>query len=144
MQPLWWLTKDGDTDLLELYRRHYSCRGVGKIGQFVGPGEKVVLRTERADAMFVWRRFIDDGGQQGINCAVFRNEGRNRSSELVRQASAIADCVWPDSRHYTYVNPQAIRSSNPGFCFIAAGWRRCGRTKGGLIVLEREPPKDRP
>src|SRR6185437_9114271 len=75
----WWLTKDGDLDCAELYNRHYSAYRYADgrarhCGQFVGPGEKVVLRTERADALFVWRRFIDDSGQGGINCAVFRNE----------------------------------------------------------------------
>lgn len=140
MNALWWLTKDGDLDCLELYERHYSARQYRdgrERTQFVGPGEKVVLRTEHADALFVWRKFVDDSGQQGVNCAVFRNEGAHRSSCLVRQADSIADCLWPDSRHYTYVDPKAITSTNPGFCFIAAGWRRCGRSKGGLIVLER-------
>ena len=138
--PLWWLTTDQDLDCLELYERHYSCyryRDGRRRSQFVGPGESIVLRTGDADAMFVWRRFIDDSGQQGVNCAVFRNESAHRSSELIRQADAIADHVWPSERHYTYVNSTAVRSRNPGYCFMAAGWRRCGRTKGGLIILER-------
>lgn len=142
MRPLWWLTKDADRDCLELYERHYSARtGVDREGhwQFVGPGTKVVLRTERADAVFVWREFIDDSGQEGINCAVFRNESPHQSSGLIRQADAIADCLWPHRRHYTYVDPDEVASTNPGFCFICAGWRRCGVTDGGLIVLERLP-----
>lgn len=148
MIPLWWLTKDGDRSCLALYERHYSAyryRDGRKRTQFVGPGEKVVLRTAAADAFFVWRKFIDDSGQQGVNCAAFRNESRHVSSELVRQADAIADCLWPDTRHYTYVNSEAVRSRNPGFCFLVAGWRRCGRTKGGLLILERNaaPPQER-
>ncbi len=145
MKPVWWITKDGDRDCIALYERHYSCYHYAdgrKRTQFVGPGEKVVLRTESADAVFVWRKFIDDSGQRGINCAVFRNESTHRSSDLIRQADSIADCLWPDSRHYTYVRAEAVRSKSPGFCFIAAGWRRCGRTKGGLIVLERIPPSE--
>jgi hypothetical protein len=47
---------------------------------------------------------------------------------------------WPAERFYTYVNPRRVRSSNPGFCFIKAGWRRCGVTKTRrLIVLEATP-----
>jgi hypothetical protein len=141
MRPLWWLTKDGDVDCLELYERHYSCYRYAdgrRRKLFVGPGEKVVLRTESGDAMFAWRKFIDDSGQQGINCAVFRNESQHRSSDLIRQADAIADCLWPDSRHYTFVRAEAVKSTNPGFCFIAAGWRRCGKTKSGLMILEKE------
>lgn len=140
MTPIWWLTRDGDRDCLRLYERHYSryrYRDGRRQSQFVGPGEKVVLRTERADALFVWRKFIDDSGQQGVNCAVFRNESTHRSSDLIRQADAIADCLWPDCRHYTYVDAARVRSANPGWCFICAGWKRCGRTKGGLLILER-------
>ena len=142
MRPLWWLTKDGDLDCLALYERHYSAYHYADGRQrklFVGPGEKIVLRTRGGDALFVWRNFIDDSGQDGINCAVFRNESAHRSSDLIRQADAIADCLWPDRRHYTFVRAQAVRSTNPGFCFQRAGWRRCGRTQGGLVILERLP-----
>lgn len=148
-QPAWWITKDGDLDCLEMYERHYSCnryKDGRKRGLFVGPGEKIVLRTETADAMFVWRLFIDDcidqrtgKRQDGIYCAVFRNESARRSSGLILQADAIADVIWPHRRHYTYVNRQAVASANPGFCFLKAGWQRCGVTKGGLLVLERLP-----
>jgi hypothetical protein len=137
--PLWWLTKDGDLNCLDLYERHYSCtNGNRKVKQFVGPGEKLVLRTWEGDACFVWGKFIDDSGEKGVNCAVFRNESRNLSSELIRQADAIADAVWPGERHYTFVNAEKIRSTNPGCCFIKAGWERCGVTKSNkLIVLEK-------
>lgn len=147
MQPPWWVTKDGDLDCLDLYRRHYSRYQYadGRApGLFVGPGGKLVLRTERGDACFVWRKFIDDcidertgKPQEGVNCAVFRNEGEHLSSFLIRCADAIADAVWTDRRHYTYVDRKEVASANPGYCFIAAGWRRCGVTKSGLLILER-------
>ena len=60
--PYWWITKDGDKSCLALYERHYSCyryRDGRKRYLFVGPGEKIVLRTGDADALFVWRKFID-------------------------------------------------------------------------------------
>jgi hypothetical protein len=58
----------------------------------------------------------------------------------VRLADFIADRRWPGERHYTYVNPRAVRSTNPGFCFLAAGWRRCGVTKARkYLILERQP-----
>jgi hypothetical protein len=103
--PAWWLTKDGDEYCLALYRRHYSSHQY-KDGRrddqsyrnrwlFVGPGQKIVLRTWEGDAMYVWRKFKDDSGQQGINCAVFRNESSHRASDLIRQADAIADFWLP-------------------------------------------------
>ena len=138
--PLWWITRDGDKSCLAMYERHYSAYRYrdGRVRKlFCGPGEKIVLRTASADAIWAWRKFKDDSGQTGINCAVFRNESSHKSSELIRQADAIADICWPGERHYTYVSAEAVRSSNPGFCFIVAGWRRCGRTKGGLLILEK-------
>lgn len=140
MTPLWWITSDGDGALLDLYERHYSARQYkdGRIRTlFCGPGYKIVLRTWDGLAGFVWRKFIDDSGQQGISCGFFRNESVYQSSELIRQADAIADYRWPGERHYTFVNADKIESSNPGFCYLAAGWRKCGKTKGGLVILER-------
>jgi len=140
--PVWWLTKDGDATCLQLFERHYSAYHYrdGRIRKlFAGPGQKIVLRTMAGDAMFVWRKFIDASGQRGINCSVFRNESQWQSSELIRQADRVADFAWPGERHYTYVRAEAIRSANPGFCYLKAGWRRCGFTKGGLIILERSP-----
>lgn len=144
----WRYAIDGDHAGRELYRRHYSARQYrdGRRPRlFVGPGEKLVLVTHDGRALFVWRRFNDDSGQQGVNCAVFRNEGHAlRSSELIREADAVAWDRWPGERLYTYVDPGAIRSSNPGYCFKVAGWRWCGRTKGGhgrpvLDILECRP-----
>ena len=98
-----------------------------------------MLRTADASALFVWREYIDDTipKQEGIECAVFRNESRYQSSVLIRQADAIADFCWPGMRHYTKINPEEVRSRNPGFCFLMAGWRRCGVTQGGLLILEK-------
>lgn len=139
----WWITKDGDKTVLALYERHYSAhkykdQRVRRL--FAGPGEKIVLRTRCGSAGFVWRNFISDAGEHGINCAFFRNEGKTLSSELVRQADLIADFVWSCRRHYTYVHAPSVRSSNPGFCFMAAGWKKCGITASGKIILQRLRP----
>lgn len=147
IDPLWYITKDGDKTCLALYLRHYSSakRPAGKrLAQFVGPGEHIVLRTGDGDAVFVWRRYIDDTKppQSGVECSLFRNEGQVQSSQLIRQADAIADFCWPGQRHYTKVNPRAVRSLNPGFCFVASGWRKSGMTRGGLIILERLAPAE--
>lgn len=143
----WRPTRDGDPVALALYRRHYSARRYAdrrRPALFVGPGEKLVLLTHRDDALFVWRRFIDRSGQVGVNCAVFRNESPLLASELITDAESFAWDRWPGERLYTYVDPAAVRSTNPGYCFQRAGWRVCGRTAGGhgrpqLVVLERTP-----
>jgi hypothetical protein len=43
---------------------------------------------------------------------------------------------------YTYVNGRKVKSANPGYCFKRAGWRTCGKTAGGLIILEKTPPEE--
>lgn len=148
----WQLRKDGDPAGLRLYERHYSARRYrdGRRRKlFVGPGQKVVLVSHDSRAVFAWRKFRDDSGQTGVNCAVFRNEGPWRSSELILDAMAIAWARWPGERLYTYVDPASVASPNPGYCFKVAGWRLCGRTKGGhgrrpQVVLEVLPPGERP
>jgi DNA modification methylase len=136
---LWEEYKDGHADALALYDRHYSARDCANRTQFVGPGEKMVLLTAKRDALFAWRKFIDDSGQQGVNCAVFRNEGKLLASDLIKEAMAIAWLRWPDARLYTYVDADEVRSANPGCCFKMAGWKQCGETKGGLLILEALP-----
>jgi hypothetical protein len=134
--------RDGDHTVRCIFNRHYSRRHYadGRAPYlFVGPGQKMVLLTPDARAIFVWRKFISDDNQSGINCAVFRNEGLIQSSDLIREAMRLAWLRWPGERFYTYVNPRAIRSINPGACFKFAGWRHCGQTKGGLVILEALP-----
>ncbi len=134
----WRPSKDGDPVGFALYRRHYSAKKNPrpKIRQFVGPGEKMVLIGVDGNALFAWRKFIDDSGQKGVNCAVFRNESEHLSSEMIREAMVFAWDRWPGERLYTTVDAKAVKSSNPGCCFIKAGWRKCGRTKKGLLILE--------
>lgn len=140
----WHGVKDGNPIALELYERHYSAHKYkdGRVRKlFCGPGYKTVLLTDNSDALFVWRKFIDSSGQTGVNCAVFRNESKIKSSDLIREAVDIAWKRWPGERLYTYVNPHKIRSTNPGYCFLKAGWKKCGKTKGGLIILELVYPE---
>lgn len=139
----WIAVKDGNTTARAIFDRHYSRKHYAdgrKPNLFVGPGEKLVMLTPDARALFVWRKFISGDGQQGVNCAIFRNEGSRRSSELIREAAALADSRWPGERHYTYVSGRKIKSTNPGYCFVMAGWQKCGITKWNrLIILERLP-----
>lgn len=121
----WIPIRDGNPTGLALYRRHYSHRAKSGL-TFVGPGESLVLITPDARALFVWRKFRSDNDQTGINCAVFRNEGEARGSDLIRAAQELAWARWPDEpRHYyTYVNPRRVQHKRqPGRCFLKAGWR---------------------
>lgn len=154
MLPLgnWYAVKDGEPAASGVYERHYSCvnlkarrrKGDKRI---CGPGQHMVLMTVDGRALFVWTHHSqpDLAGQEGVGCAVFRNEGPLLSSALILEAETLAWGRWPGERLYTYVNPKRIKSTNPGYCFLKAGWSKCGKTKGGLIILEKtyaHYPKD--
>jgi hypothetical protein len=137
----WLAVRDGDPRVVALYNRHYSAYRYrdGRVrNRIVGPGERIVLLTSDCSALFVWKKFRDASGQQGINCAVFRNEGSLLSSLLILEAEVYAARRWPGQRFYTYVSSVAVRSSNPGCCFKKAGWALCGRTATrGLLIFEK-------
>lgn len=138
----WFATRDGDSTVLELHERHYSkyfYKDGRKPNRCVGPGERIVLLDADGTALFIWRKFRSMNHQEGINCSVFRNEGTQRSSELILDAETLAAERWPGERFYTYVNPRAVRPTNqPGWCFIKAGWKVCGITKTRkLLILEK-------
>jgi hypothetical protein len=138
----WVEVKDGDLFARAIFHRHYSYRPY-KDGRnpklFCGPGEKLVLVTKDGKALFVWRKFKSADGQQGINCAIFRNESQTLSSTLINEAEQLAWKRWPGERLYTYVNARKIKSVNPGYCFKRAGWKACGETRWNkLVILEKE------
>ena len=136
----WYHVRDGDADARRLFDRHYSRRRYrdGRTPKkMAGPGQYMMLLTGDQLAVFLWRKFFDASGQTGVNCAIFRNEGAVQSSTLILAAEHEARRRWSADRFYTYVDPKRIRSSNPGACFKAAGWRSCGETKGGLAILEK-------
>lgn len=137
----WMRIHDGDLRAKAIFHRHYSRRryrdGRDPV-KIIGPGQYLMLMTHDEDALFAWRKFISMDRQVGLCCAIFRNEGPILSSELILDAEGWAAWKWPmESRYYTYVNPRRVRSSNPGYCFLMAGWNRCGVTKSGLTILDK-------
>lgn len=146
----WLPVKDGDPRAYALYRRHYSFlpyqdgrrQNTAYRNRYLicGPGEKIVLLSPNCDALFIWRKFIDKSGQKGVNCACFRNESDMLSSQLILDAEVVAQLRWGDTRFYTYVNQNKVKSDNPGFCFMMAGWRKNGLTQAKkLLILEKLP-----
>lgn len=142
----WLPSHRADPRALALYLRHYSAGKNapyrnGKSRNFVGPGEPMVLLTAPCDALFVWVRNTVErfDRQQGVICTVFRNEGSVRSSALIEEACELAWQRWTGQRLWTYVASDKIKSSNPGYCFQMAGFRKCGTSQRGLVILERLP-----
>lgn len=124
------VTTDGDDDCRELADRHYSRKTVGA-ALFMGPGKKVVLRNPEGTWVFAWikSKFRKDG-QTGWECSIFRNESERLSSEIIIECEK-----YVSGRKFTYINAKKIKSTNPGCCFKAAGWKQAGKSKGGLVLL---------
>lgn len=126
--------------------RHYSRQKPGT-PQFVAPGQCVVLLAESVDAVWVtlWQRpeYVDHAWPGAWVNALFRNESPVLSSRLIREAVAVTRWYWPavpDLGLITFVDPGAIRSTNPGYCYLQAGFRRLReRTKSGQRVLQLLP-----
>jgi hypothetical protein len=139
----WIQFRDGSIEAFSIFQRHYSfnsksSRNHNNKFRIVAPGERMVLMTFQRDALFIWSRqkFRKDG-QTGINCAVFRNESKILSSELIKEVVELAKQRWGNERFFTFVNEKMIKSSNAGYCFKKAGWKICGRTKTrDYLILE--------
>lgn len=143
----WYAVTKFDPRAVDLFSRHYSSKINGKMVKdwlkfgIASPGETMTLINTNGTALFVWlKQKYNSGDQFGVNCAVFRNESKTLSSTLIIEAEHLAWGKWPGERLFTYVDATKIKSVNPGYCFLRAGWRRCGVTKNrGLIILEKLP-----
>jgi hypothetical protein len=126
--------------------RHYNRQKPGT-PQFVPPGRCLVLRTVCGRALWVtswpFAEFTKHAWAGAWMCSAFRNEGAGLSSSLIREA--VAATVWkygapPPEGFVTFVDRDKTRPKrNPGYCYLMAGWKPCGRTKGGLHALRLAP-----
>jgi hypothetical protein len=141
---------------------HYSRRTPGS-ATFTGVGQEVVLVTVCGRAVWACIRqrtpqARGSGGSRGREGSaaerpfvwrnnVFRNLGAGLSSELIREAVALTGREWkrrygalPPERLRTEVDVTRVRSTNPGFCYIIAGWERGGVRRGTLFL--HAPPTE--
>jgi hypothetical protein len=135
-----------DDEMRQLADRHYSRRTVGA-RQFAYSGRKLVLRDAAGLVLWVWMYPDPDmrmDGQTGYNCAIFRNESPRLASDIILEAETHAIAKWGPGRMYTYVDPAKVRSSNPGYCYLMAGWHRHGWSKGGKLLLVKHDGCDTP
>jgi hypothetical protein len=126
-----------DGEMSALADRHYSRRTPGA-RQFCYSGRKLVLRNSVGTVLFVWM-YPDPAMRManptGYNCAMFRNESARLASEIILEAEQMAFDKWGPNRLYTYVDGTKVKSRNPGYCFLCAGWKRERLSKGGKILL---------
>lgn len=153
---------DGTGEFTE-YGPHYSRRTPGS-KTFTGVGQEIVLLHESARAVWacVYQRTPTapgSGSSRGRTGAtdtrarfiwrnmLFRNLGAGLSSELIISATERTYVEWfkrygviPRERLRTEIGVREIRSSNPGYCYLKAGWEKGPLVRGKLYLYAPEDP----
>lgn len=146
----WELSHRADRRALPIADRHYNRQKIGA-PQFVPPGRCLVLLTHIADALWVsswpFAEYVKHNWAGAWVCSCFRNESDILSSKLIREACAVTRWKWgdpPEIGMVTFVNTEKVRKKRDwGRCYLKAGFKNVGSTKGGLVTLMLEP-KDFP
>ncbi|SRR6266852_4688678 len=136
---------------------HYSRRTPGS-KTFTGVGQEIVLVTDCGRAVWAVVRqktpmAVGTGSSRGrigetdkaakyvLRNMLFRNLGAGLSSELVISATEETLRRWrerygeiPAERLRTEIDVRRVRSTNPGCCYLKAGWER-GQVKRGKLIL---------
>ena len=131
--------------------RHYNRQKIGA-PQFVPPGRCVVLLTECARAVWVtswpFAQYVKHQWAGAWVNSLFRSEGAGIASELIRQAVAATRAIWPDVPPLgvvSFVDPRKVKPTMRrgkliyGYCYLRAGFRHVGYTKGGLWAWQLLP-----
>jgi len=142
---LWMESHRADAEIVHLADRHYNRQKIGA-PQFAPPGRCLVLKTQGRNAFWItsypFAEYVKHEWAGAWVNSAFRNESEHLSSELIREAVAWSRYKWetPKLGMVTFVNADKVRRKrDPGRCFIRAGFRNVGHTKGGLIALQILP-----
>lgn len=141
----WTLSHRFDASACALADRHYNRQKIGS-PQFVPPGRCIVLLSECGRAVWVtswpFAQYVRHAWAGAWVNSIFRNEGAGLSSDLIRSAIATTRAIWQPSPLgiITFVDAGKVRRKrDPGRCYLRAGFRNAGHTKGGLVALQMLP-----
>lgn len=140
---MWHEVSKCDKLALEIAKPHYS-RAKPDSNELGPPGQKIVFVSDDWKALWgshrpaPWAGVKRMDGFEGHSCFIFRNAGSQYlSSGMIREAVALTARRWGIAPFITYVATDKVRSNNPGFCFLKAGFRRVGykdKTKHGRMA----------
>jgi hypothetical protein len=163
--PLWEMSGSSDPRALAVvdgfgrfsdHGPHYSRRTPGS-KTFTGCGQEVVLVTAAGDAVWavVHQRTPQPRGTKGVKTPfvwrnmLFRNLGPSLSSDLIRAAVDATFSAWqqrygdlPRAPLRTEVDVRKVKSRNPGYCYLMAGWVK-GPVKRGKLFLYAPGERER-
>lgn len=147
---IWRASHRADAGSLPLADRHYNRQKVGS-PQFVPPGRCIVLRSADDRALWVtswpFAQFARHAWAGAWVNSLFRREGGIKASDMIRQAIAATRSIWqpPELGCVSFVDPRHVTPTmvrgKPvyGFCYLKAGFRHVGYTKGGLWAWQMLP-----
>jgi len=121
--------------------RHYNRQSVGS-AQFVPPGRCVVLVADEAVWVTSWpfAEYVKHAWAGAWMNTLFRREGGELASEMIRAAVAATRWTWPvvpEGGMVTFVDASKVRHKrDPGRSYLRAGFQRVGETKGGLLAFQ--------
>lgn len=125
--------------------RHYNRQKPGT-PQFVPPGRCFVLRLDSAVWVTSWpfAQYVKHAWPGAWINSCFRRESGPQASVLIREAVAATRWHWPDIPALgmvTFINVDKIRARREGWgkCYIKAGFKHVGETKGGLMAFQLLP-----
>lgn len=141
----WILSHRADPLARKIADRHYNRQKPGT-PQFVPPGRCFVLRQKRAVWVTSWpfAEYVKhDWAGAWVNSCFRRQGGRDIASEMIRQAVAATRWKWPDIPALgliTFVDERKVRpKARVGRCYLEAGFRHVGFTRGGLWAFQLPP-----
>jgi hypothetical protein len=141
----WTVSHRFDPKSVAIADRHYNRQKVGS-PQFVPPGRCLVLRHDTSALWVTSWPFAEYTRHAWAGAwvnSLFRNETEHQSSALIRLAVAHTIHRWPDIPTLgmvTFVDAGKVRHKrDPGRCYLRAGFRNVGHTKGGLVALQLLP-----
>lgn len=145
---LWSPSHRADDEVRPLADRHYNRQKIGAKG-FVAPGRCLVFKLKVPDVQAFWvtgwpfAEYVRHAWAGAWMCSAFRNESPFLSSDLIRTAVAATRARYgepPALGMVTFVDrDKTRRKRDPGRCYLRAGFRLCGETKGGLVALQMLP-----
>jgi hypothetical protein len=141
----WHQSHRADPDARIIADRHYNRQKVGT-PQFVPPGRCLVLLAEAAVWVTSWpfAEYVKHQWAGAWVNSLFRREGGPiMASDLIRQAISVSRWHFgevPPLGIVTFVDPDKVRRKrDPGRCYLRAGFRHVGHTKGGLLAFQMLP-----
>ena len=147
VEPVWRESWRTDPAVRPVADRHYNRQHIGA-QNFVPPGRCLVLSACHGVAFWVtswpFAEYVRHAWAGAWVCSAFRREsGPWLASDMIRAAVAATRAKWPmtpDLGMITFVDERHVRRKrDAGRCYLKAGFKRVGETKGGLVALQLMP-----